>query len=559
MSYSCTLYKNTGFNATNIPDSINILNQCQHFSVPALDVMQERNLNTIKVKTTWDNVKDVDYCILGSWVYAVVDINMQATDVAALSVIPDYINSTGGVRALHILDGITERIHIADDSYGKYDEEDPLMTPAQPMQIRLQWLAPGRGTRTLIESTLDPVKTASSGKAKKYDTAQDSDAWVAVPQAVANSIFTNFRNVNASVDFDRGTALYNAVKVRESLAALRSLGLDQAIISQTQFPTSFVSITEQASGLIGRMVGKEGNFSASSLPFRMHNNIQNQRINYANCEKYGLITCAGETAEFEPASIYDGSTHPSVHYVGDPNPDGKPYFRYSHVNGDSSASGFFRNCLGGMNWKQTPLVFTGKSGSAIDTAKFENQSTIAGENYEMQQSMRGIQEASNVGNNIADLLKGNIGALLNQGTSLMNYGLDFTKNQVDYSHQRRSELLDYQISQNIVVPTVNFPYNSDIIRDAMGNGVLAFRYVYTDFDARRIDKLLTMYGYRYTKALETIDFVTRKHFNYVKAAAVSVGGHAAWINDGIAEQLKTGVRVWHVLPNNSYYTNNPAV
>ena len=68
-----------------------------------------------------------------------------------------------------------------------------------------------------------------------------------------------------------------------------------------------------------------------------------------------------------------------------------------------------------------------------------------------------------------------------------------------------------------------------------------------------------MYGYRYTKALETIDFVTRKHFNYVKAAAVSVGGHAAWINDGIAEQLKTGVRVWHVLPNNSYYTNNPAV
>ena len=127
MSYSCTLYKNTGFNATNIPDSINILNQCQHFSVPALDVMQERNLNTIKVKTTWDNVKDVDYCILGSWVYAVVDINMQATDVAALSVIPDYINSTGGVRALHILDGITERIHIADDSYGKYDEEDPLM------------------------------------------------------------------------------------------------------------------------------------------------------------------------------------------------------------------------------------------------------------------------------------------------------------------------------------------------------------------------------------------------------------------------------------------------
>ena len=551
MSYSCVIYRNTGFNATNIPDSIALLNQFSHDSVPALEILQERNLNSIKIKAYWDQVKDVDYCVLnGNWVYAVVNVNMLNTDTAELSVIPDYINSTGGIRALNILDGITERVHVSNDGYGLYDEDDPLMTPMQPLQVQTAWHTPGNGSSTYVECTLDPKKTANSGKAKKYDVTGDSDAWVSVPEAVGNTVFTEFKIPGQSLNSSRGTTMFNMgdADVRSAVATLRSLGLEQAIVSQVKYPTSFVDISNY------QFTGKEGHWS-SSFSFNQHSGIKNNRINYANYEKYGIITCAGDNCEFEPAALNNGSSKPVIDYKSDPNPDGKPYFRYRTVNGNSE---FWRNCLSGMPWKQVPLVFTGKSGSALDTARFQNQSEIAKEQQQVKQDMNAINMGTQTISSMGQMLSGEIaGALTGFGGNMLGGVLTNAQNTMNYEHQRRSELLDFQISQNIVVPTVNFPYNSDGIRDLKNNGILEYRYKLTDFDTARIDKLLTMYGYKYTKALEASDFTNRRYFNFVMAKDISVTGHAAWINDGIAEQLKTGVRVWHVAPNKSYYTNNP--
>ena len=551
MSYSCVIYRNTGFNATNIPDSIALLNQFSHDSVPALEILQERNLNSIKIKAYWDQVKDVDYCVLnGNWVYAVVNVNMLNTDTAELSVIPDYINSTGGIRALNILDGITERVHVSNDGYGLYDEDDPLMTPMQPLQVQTTWHTPGNGSSTYVECTLDPKKTANSGKAKKYDVTGDSDAWVSVPEAVGNTVFTEFKIPGQSLNSSRGTTMFNMgdADVRSAVATLRSLGLEQAIVSQVKYPTSFVDISNY------QFTGKEGHWS-SSFAFNQHGGIKNNRINYANYEKYGIITCAGDNCEFEPAALNNGSSKPVIDYKADPNPDGKPYFRYRTVNGNSE---FWRNCLSGMPWKQVPLVFTGKSGSALDTARFQNQSEIAKEQQQVKQDMNAINMGTQTISSMGQMLSGEIaGALTGFGGNMLGGVLTNAQNTMNYEHQRRSELRDFQISQNIVVPTVNFPYNSDGIRDLKNNGILEYRYKLTDFDTARIDKLLTMYGYKYTKALEASDFTNRRYFNFVMAKDISVTGHAAWINDGIAEQLKTGVRVWHVAPNKSYYTNNP--
>lgn len=557
MSYSCVIYRNTGFNTTNIPDSIALLNQFSHDSVPALEILQERNLNSIKIKAYWDQVKDVDYCVLnGNWVYAVVNVNMLNTDTAELSVIPDYINSTGGIRALNILDGITERVHVSNDGYGLYDEDDPLMTPMQPLQVQTTWHTPGNGSSTYVECTLDPKKTANSGKAKKYDVTGDSDAWVSVPEAVGNTVFTEFKIPGQSLNSSRGTTMFNMgdADVRSAVATLRSLGLEQAIISQVKYPTSFVDISNY------QFTGKEGHWS-SSFAFNQHSGIKNNRINYANYEKYGIITCAGDNCEFEPAALNNGSSKPVIDYKADPNPDGKPYFRYRTVNGNSE---FWRNCLSGMPWKQVPLMFSSKSGSAIDTAKFQNQSTIDSENYILDSGLQAIKAGLKVGATAIPILGGATTRFNTHGISGAFGTIADTAEQqlrmsTEYSHQRRSELLDFQISQNIVVPTVNFPYNSDGIRDLKNNGILEYRYKLTDFDTARIDKLLTMYGYKYTKALETSDFTNRRYFNFVMAKDISVTGHAAWINDGIAEQLKTGVRVWHVAPNKSYYTNNPII
>ena len=67
-----------------------------------------------------------------------------------------------------------------------------------------------------------------------------------------------------------------------------------------------------------------------------------------------------------------------------------------------------------------------------------------------------------------------------------------------------------------------------------------------------------MYGYAQSKPLEKSDFTNRRYFNYVQADGVNVGGNIGLrIREMIAQQLSGGVRIWHTLPNPSYYNNNP--
>ena len=161
MSYSCRIYKNSGFNSCNIPDSPELLERCSFIDVPALQIMQERFLSSIRVKATWVNVKNGDYVKLyntetgSKWFYSIENIVMQAKDVAVLSVIPDYINSVGGVSGLKIVDGITERVHVSSDAFGEYTMQDPLTTPSEPLQVQKVWVQIASETNTIVESTVD--------------------------------------------------------------------------------------------------------------------------------------------------------------------------------------------------------------------------------------------------------------------------------------------------------------------------------------------------------------------------------------------------------------------
>lgn len=161
---------------------------------------------------------------------------------------------------------------------------------------------------------------------------------------------------------------------------------------------------------------------------------------------------------------------------------------------------------------------------------------------------------------IAGAVQAGANAEYNRQIAANNYNsiIDNTQYNIQgYGLKRKSELADLYINNVVQVPTVQIPYNTDILRDFYDNGVLLYRYLYNSADVTRIDKLLTMYGYKHAKALERSDFTNRTYFNFVSCQTVSIGGNPAWINEGAAEQLKAGVRVWHTAPNTSYYTNNP--
>lgn len=606
MGYSGKAYKNTGFNTSNIPDSPALLEQCAQYDFTYnLEIMQDRFLNSIDINVIdYETIKDTDYCRVGSWYYFVTGISMLATDVAHFTLTPDFITSANGIMGFNVLDGITKRVHVANDTFGRADSADPLLIPFEPLQIETHWKKPTTGDKTYIESTISIEDTCQSHEAIKWTegsgTITATAAYVLVPKTVGvggtgNSPTTfTYQNGNSESHSTRVYVTDGAdasTAVNGYIGELRSLGLEQSIVNQVRIPNAYVTTSPASTAVKNNMTARTGTWALTEFPFIEHTGIKNNLINYSKYLKYGLISCSGESCEFEPQDLKaptDVDVAPSVKYVTDPHLDGKPYFRFTKVNGDSSADGFWRNCISGMRWKQVPLVFTEAHGSALNQMKFENARDIAAGRYALDTEQRSLKQSIERGEPIYNYTEGTYsgaadfmhtfadtgravtsatantfgsktmgGYWLNQNTIDRQQDLANRSAAYDYGAELRSQLLDIAINNNVVVPTVNFPYNSHVLQDQFMNGVLAYKYHYTANDVARIDKLLTMYGYKYAKALETSDFTNRRYFNFVECSNVTVTGHARWWNDGIAAQLKGGVRIWHVLPSPTYYSNNP--
>lgn len=605
MAYECRIYINSGFNATNIPDSAALLNTCEYVDTSALEILQERFLSNIKVRATWGQVKNADYVRLSdntsAWYYAITGIGMLASDVAELSLIPDFITSIG-LSGLSILDGITERVHTANDDYGAYESEDPLMTPAYPLRAASIWLKPDATnylTYTFIESTLNPILTKSEGNATIFEDKQGGTGTAcAVPNPVGNNHETQYTIAGRAAEYSPSTCLYGAIASNfnetysDSIATLRSLGLEQAIIRQVTIPAGYVNAmfkTDSGYQYVSSVNGRDTDLKTAATQFNYVNTTaKNNKINYSEFTKYGIMSTTGDSMESTGADIYDKSvSSPVIRMITDPHLDGKPYFRFKTMNGDSSTEMFWRNCIPGMQWKEIPLLFQGASGSRLNEIKYQNQARMENLGLEYATAQNALKENQmllNVGNatgNTATSLLSNLLGIDSKGNSTASatqglasgYGLFGTITQNAYNAEalavergytlgqfginRMSELATLHINNKVVAPSFNIPYNSEVIRDFYGNSVLLYRYLYAEADVQRIDRLLTMYGYKHTKQLTSTDFFTRTNFNFVQANNITIGGHARWINEGMAEQIGAGVRVWHVKPNTSYYADNP--
>lgn len=595
-TYNTRLYLNTGFNAVNIPDGPALLEQCAHFDAMAVNVMQNRFLNKIRVRATWENVKDADYVCLYSNnadFYFIESIVMLANDVAELTVLFDYVTSAGGVANINILDGVTARVHVTDDSFGKYTEEDPLTMPASPLEIQTTWFNPSTDAHTYVEATINLAETGVSFQGKRFATGDDENSEsVVVPTVKKLNKFTSFYLDNVPEHVNPHTLLYdlddttkvtgarynNQEAVLLGITRARELGIEEgAVINQVQIPTVYADVNNvehdaysttegviqytTTDTTITRFKGKS-NFAQSNIPYE-YTGARNNRLNYGEYTKYGIISCSGESCEYKAENIKDpqNPTSPLLKYVGDPHTDGKPYFRWKYVDGNDSDIGFFRNCISGLQWKQVPLYFAKASGTALNTLKYQNTQHIADLGYQQRTDQRNLRAKTSIiegtlQQGASGGIMGAIGGAIGSGINALNLVRDQIDDYEMYQAQKRSEMSDYLVKNTVSAPTINFPFNSEIMRDFYGNGCLMYRYKYTSADINRIDKLLTMYGYRYTKALEKSDFTSKINFNYVECANVSVTGFAKWMNDGIAMMLKNGVRVWHVLPNPAYYTQN---
>jgi len=133
-----------------------------------------------------------------------------------------------------------------------------------------------------------------------------------------------------------------------------------------------------------------------------------------------------------------------------------------------------------------------------------------------------------------------------------------------YNLEKANELSQYMTASQVSIPTVGFPYEANIFREMIGDGVIYF-YGYSFSDLRRIDQILTAYGWK-TSILATGDasriLNTHEKFNYIEGS-VEVekknGSFPKWLADGIAAEISGGVRIWHTKPIPITADCNPVV
>lgn len=604
---NCVLYKNTGVNAVNIPDAPGkIASWGDTIETTAIDCLQNRFLSSISVKTAWSDIQDVDYANVAGFYYFVTGVTMTSYDVAMISLVPDFITSAGGPSSLSILDGVTERHHVAKsaDTFGLYNEADALLSPAQPLNLYVDsgsFLGDPNGYTTVIESTIDLAKLGYSdlnntleSRVYKTGTGTDGSDSVTVPYVPPVEKVTTFgMGASSQTTTTIGTCCFNPTNanVRQGIATARALGVEDAIVSQYALPTKYFAITYESDATYGNdaYISRIDDVNYTDAPESSEFNfeyatVRNKRVLYGDLNKYGILSVSGDSTEFDPEQIYTSASAPQVRYRADPRNNGKPYFNFTSVFGQSTAPGesagaFFKNAVGGMDWRNVPLRYVDKSASVLDSYNLQSQRQSEISTLHKDMAQRTIdfgKTLTDTGFSIANRQAGMIGVdtVLNPGRAVqagIGTARDITNaafsiasqtaNNIDYANQYRiavdRELYNFGYSQSVVVPTVMFPFQTPSIRDYEGNGCFMYRYHPTDSDLARMDKLLTAYGYRHTAVLDTSMFSNRPSFNFVKASGVSVGGSLPnWWKSGIADQFSAGVRIWHVKPSPSYYTAN---
>lgn len=555
-----------------------------------------------------------DYCSIGDFYYSVTGAQMLGEYVAELSLVPDFFTSAGGISStsagFDILDGITDRATVAksSDTWGAYTDADPLTAPQRPLLIFSEWLLTGTeaSKRTYLSSTLDLYLQGQQTAGVTY-TDEETGETVTVPrtyqitpeQETAIALPTPSDSDSGVVtipvggDIKDGTAYYdmNSAQsetdgyVLSGISKARSLGIESAIIDQWCVPTLYaVPTTGDATSKVTTLSGATGTLT-STLPTEYNSSVHNLRVLYGEYNKYGIMTTAGNSLECMPEEITTEASStegPGIRWLSDPRPDGRPYFRFTTINTNAE---FWRNCIAGSNWQKVPLVYQGSSGNALTRLNFNNSRRTAELNatFQREQSeFQGLQNGMNLVNGIVGSVSGantyglqasargisGIGAgVAGQAiTGAVQAGIQYTmaegmrdmqnsQYKREYAVTKANELSQLYQNTTVYTPTVNFPYNADIIRDVKGNSLLVYRYEYDEHDITRIDKLLTMYGYKETESLTLDNFRRRPKFDYVQCSTVTIGGLPRWFNAGIADQLRNGIRVWHVKPDTQVYSD----
>ena len=474
---------------------------------------------------------------------------------------------------------------------------------------------------TYIESTVDLVAVGQETNAITYiDNQTGKNITVPVTPAPTHSTqygikkedddsadIILFPNIAGKCTFISATyniegELEENELVKLGVKRCRDLGIESSILSQYSVPMFFsggVSVTTESPD-VNYMYGtfKDTDVKTSNFEYSL---VENKRVMYGLNNQYVIMCPNGNSGTYKPEDLYyrGFERYPHIYVFSDIRADGAPYYRFRYLNqqgvttGDNCES-ILNGCVKGSQWTSVPLVFNSKSGNSLDLYNFTSELASFGYSRFSQNAQnsiglftsglnfitsplslgnyQGAPKSSGMGpmpanknsskaysssmdslnsfSSIAGGISGAVGGFANSyvGSTLAPLQQETTLQKM---------YTNFGYAQNVIVPQVMFPFQTDTLRDILKNGFVTFRYRPGSTDIVRQDKLLNMYGYKHTTIFEKSFLTNRSKFNYIKAYNLSISSEIPqWLKEGCLSQIEGGVRIWHVKPNETYYNKN---
>lgn len=613
-SYNVNLYFDTGFNRGNIPDSPALLAQFASKTYDAVFEWQDRYLAEIRIKATFDDVKNADYLKLGESYYVINSVQALSPNTVSLDLTMDPLTTAGGVSAVSVLSGWAERAHATSDGLFENILPEP-WAPSQRMVNRARVIfrkkEKAEPVLRVVVATCDLRKTELT--ARTLTSAAESNGSVTYPELPlveqgTPGVLTMVQGSGANPDDVRfsywmppGMYFFDAdnAAIQSGLNAIRSIGIESAIVASYEIPKQYLLFYPDSTfgthvfddGFISTIAAKIEVLSDDSLAYE-YKTVKNKKAICLHNDYEVAAISSGSTNAFGAKDIYNGDTTPQFVGLSDPASAGCPYFQPRYFDGRETAP--FAEAVAGMPWLNSGIFYTTASGSSLTLAnagrklnRLSVEQDIAESGYNMAQIKNGVNavasladqaiSASMIGVPTSFSLKPQSTFATPEGINAQfgqaNVGILGTiaggfLNAADIERQRKNtrtrnqlDMGDNIFATNVSLmkaPEVAFPVSVNASA-YIGNAVAVSHYTLSDNDLKRFDKFLTMYGYAVDREFRADDMTSRAKFNYVKTSSVHLKSASVPMNilQNIQDMLDAGVRIWHVAPSPEAYDDNP--
>lgn len=481
MFYTVRCYKNTGFNLIDIPASPALLDNCEYQDFPNINLVQNRGLVNIRIQSSFEDVKDIDYVKVGDTYYTLGAYPQMLNDnTCSLSLVEDYVTTMGGITNVKFKNVMVEYANVPDDSFGRWIKPETRWSPNQIIQVEQIEIQPSAGQTILnnqinvgiINSTIDLPKQGRTDECTVYTSDIDPDVSVQVP-----TIFPSINNT--TIGFKRylqgGTSTVNytstpstylyrmsetvrtqdletgnwevvtapVIDIRNGIGKARQLGIESCILAQYILPSTYID------NELSSVDTTEGTWQYKALVPVLQdiNNVdlgyknigytaRNNKIYYSNdWNKYVVFSMAsGARSEFMPENLYNESeanVYPIFTLTADLRSTGQPICYPKYLYGKINQ--YMQNAIYGLNWDNAELLMYGASGQSRAYRDFALDYTDRNLSFRNSSVSNFRQRGNNFFNYVGDLAE--TWSSSNYSNYNFNNQMSALQNQFDASTQ----------------------------------------------------------------------------------------------------------------------------